>query len=89
MIPAVHPLRTLPMSCAYQSIDPTQALSLSQGSEHSFIDVRTVEEFEAAHVQGSYNIPLLFRGPVGAQPNLDFVDVVKQRFALDASLVFV
>ena len=77
------------MSSTYQSIDPTQALALSQGSEHTFIDVRTVEEFEAGHVAGSFNIPILFRGPGGAQPNLDFVDCIKQRFALDAALVFV
>jgi len=74
---------------SYQVINPTQALALSQGSQHTFIDVRTVEEFEAGHVGGSYNVPILFHGPGGAQPNLDFVDAMKRHFATDASLVFI
>lgn len=73
----------------YQTINPTEALALSQGSEHSFIDVRTLEEFEAGHVAGSYHIPILFRGPGGAQPNLDFVDAMKRHFAPNQALVFI
>jgi len=73
----------------YQTINPTQAHALGQGSEHTFIDVRTVEEFEAGHVAGSYNVPILFHGPGGAQPNLDFVDAMKRHFAPDRALVFI
>ncbi|MCP3917191.1 MAG: rhodanese-like domain-containing protein [bacterium] len=37
------------------------------------MDVRTVEEYEAGHVPGAFNIPYAFRGAVGMELNPNFV----------------
>lgn len=56
-------------------------------SGHTYLDVRTVEEFEAAHPTGAFNVPVMTRGPGGMQPNPKFVAVVAAKFAKDAKLV--
>ena len=53
----------------------------------TFLDVRSVPEFEQGHPAGAYNIPLLHQGPAGMQPNPRFVEVVKATFPLDTKLV--
>ncbi|MBL8862197.1 MAG: rhodanese-like domain-containing protein [Planctomycetes bacterium] len=58
---------------------------LAQG--YAYLDVRTVEEFEAGHPQGAYNVPVMTRGGLGLQPNPQFAAVVARRFARDAPLV--
>jgi rhodanese-related sulfurtransferase len=58
---------------------------LRQG--YTYLDVRTVEEFEAGHPAGAYNVPVMTRGHFGMQPNPHFVAVVARRFAPDAALV--
>ncbi|MBI3934433.1 MAG: rhodanese-like domain-containing protein, partial [Acidobacteria bacterium] len=45
------------------------------------------EEFDAGHVPGAKNIPLMERGPLGMAANPHFVDVVQKNFAKDANLV--
>lgn len=53
-----------------------------------YIDVRTVEEFEAGHVPGSYNIPIFFKTGMGMQPNPQFEALVKRHFRPEQELVF-
>lgn len=45
-----------------------------------YLDVRSVPEFEAGHVPGAYNIPLMHRGPAGMQPNPQFETQVESTF---------
>jgi len=54
-----------------------------------YVDVRSVEEFEAGHAQGAWNIPLnLYDAASGRMvPNPDFVKVVQAHFKPDAPLV--
>lgn len=52
-----------------------------------YVDVRSVVEFEQGHPAGSYNVPLLHRGPGGMTPNPDFLAVMESCFAADDKLV--
>ena len=54
---------------------------------HVYIDVRTVEEFEAGHVPGSYNIPIFFKTPMGLQQNPEFAALVQRHFQPAQALV--
>ncbi|KAK3244166.1 hypothetical protein CYMTET_46209 [Cymbomonas tetramitiformis] len=48
-------------------------------ADWSYLDVRTVEEFAAGHVEGAVNIPVFNSSPAGMAPNPSFVeDVLKQ-----------
>ena len=71
----------------YETINPTTAQERIEGSLWASLDVRTVEEFEAGHVPGAYNIPLLFRGSMGMEPNPHFLELVRQHFSQDQNLV--
>jgi len=51
------------------------------------VDVRTVEEFEAGHPAGAFNVPVMTRGPAGMQPNPEFVAIVSARFPKTTKLV--
>jgi len=66
---------------------PEQARALLQDEGWTYLDVRTVEEFEAGHVPGAYNIPIFFAGSYGMQPNADFVEAVKRTFQATERLV--
>ncbi len=54
---------------------------------YSYLDVRTVEEFEAGHPAGAFNVPVMTRGGGGMQPNPDFTKVVATKFSKSAKLV--
>jgi len=74
---------------SYRALNPTQVHELLAGDpEYVYIDVRSVQEFEHGHVPGSYNIPILFMTHAGMQPNPQFVQAVKQRFAQEQKIVF-
>ncbi len=45
-----------------------------------YVDVRSEPEFEAGHVPGALNVPLLNMGPGGMTPNPDFLPVMQQCF---------
>lgn len=75
---------------SYTNVNPAGARELIEGEpDHVVVDVRTVEEFEAGHVPGAYNVPFAFRGPFGMEPNPDFAATMKRLFASDAKLVLV
>ena len=74
---------------AFQNTDPAGAKELLDGDEGTvFVDVRTVEEFDAGHVPGAHNIPFGFATPLGLEPNPDFVSAIKRLYPLDSRLVF-
>jgi rhodanese-related sulfurtransferase len=60
-----------------------------QDAGATYLDVRSVPEFDQAHPAGAYNVPLLHLDPVTRQmrPNPDFVNVVKANFPPDAPLL--
>jgi rhodanese-related sulfurtransferase len=53
----------------------------------TYIDVRTVEEFEAGHPPGAVNVPIALSAPGGMAPNPHFLRVMKGAFPTDAKLV--
>lgn len=52
-----------------------------------YVDVRSEPEFEAGHVPGALNVPLLQQGPGGLTPNPDFLAVMKQAFGQNEKLI--
>lgn len=67
-------------------IQSTEAIALV-GSDAVFLDVRTVQEFEAGHAPGAYNIPLLVQNGAGMQPNPQFADEVEAALPRDRTIV--
>ena len=73
---------------AYQTSNPAGVKEILAGdSEWTYVDVRTVEEFEQAHVPGSYNITIFFMSSQGMQPNPGFADAVARAFEKQRKLV--
>jgi rhodanese-related sulfurtransferase len=68
-------------------ISPTEAHArMTAGA--TYLDVRSVPEFEAGHPAQARNIPIAHAGPGGMlRDNPDFVDVVTANFPRDAALV--
>ena len=66
-----------------------QQAQQEQASGATYLDVRSVPEFQQGHPAGAFNIPLLHLDPHTRQmrPNPEFVSVVKANFAQDAKLV--
>jgi len=74
----------------YRNIDPNQAQQmLSQDDRCRYLDVRTVEEFNAGYPAGAWNIPLLHADPTTGQRVLNgqFLQTVMAHFPPDAPLV--
>lgn len=73
----------------YESMNPKEAKRLLDGPEGwKYVDVRTVEEFQAGHPLNAYNVPVALRDARGGMaPNPDFVAVIQKTFPLDARLV--
>lgn len=72
----------------HQDLKPERVAALLAGKPAwTFVDVRTVEEFEQGHVPGAYNVPIMLRGAGGMVPNPKFLPVMKAAFARDARLV--
>lgn len=61
------------------------AALLAQGVP--YLDVRTVEEFQAGHVPGSLNLPLRLSAPGGMVENPDFGRVARALFSDDEKLI--
>ena len=72
---------------AIKRISPEEARDLVDTGGYTYLDVRSVPEFEAGHPTGAYNVPLLHMGPGGMSPNPDFLSVVQKSFPADAKLV--
>ncbi|MFQ5505713.1 MAG: rhodanese-like domain-containing protein [Planctomycetota bacterium] len=54
----------------------------------TYLDVRTVAEFEQGHAAGAFNVPFVFRNPGSPPtPNPEFLATVKRHFAKDSRLV--
>ena|SRR5215471_831842 len=60
-----------------------------QKSGATYLDVRSIPEFEQGHPEGAFNVPLMHADPVTRQmrPNAEFVDVVRANFPAETVLV--
>ena len=66
------------------NVTPLEAKRLLDDEGYTYLDVRTVEEFEAGHPSGAFNVPVAH---AGMAPNGEFVPVVEAAFEKDALLV--
>lgn len=72
-----------------KEVSPQEAYDLMQKDpEATYLDVRSVPEFDAGHPPGAINIPLLnFTPGLGMTPNPDFVQQVDAQFPKSAKLL--
>ncbi len=72
---------------AVKRIVPKEALDLlSQG--YSYVDVRSIPEFESGHPAGAFNVPLMhFMPGRGMTPNADFAAVMQKRWPKESLLI--
>src|SRR6478752_7461108 len=69
-------------------ITPEQAKELlDQAQDYIYLDVRTVQEFDAGHVPGAKNIPLMMSAMGRMQMNPDFVEIVESNFGKEQKLI--
>ena len=56
---------------------------------YTYVDVRSVMEYEQGHAEGAHNVPLLHRDVQTGQmaPNVDFLVVMQANYASDAKLL--
>ena len=52
-----------------------------------YVDVRSEPEFEAGHVPGALNVPLLHQGAGGLVANPEFLSVMQQAFGTGEKMV--
>jgi rhodanese-related sulfurtransferase len=71
---------------AAKSVSPEEAAALLADG-YVYVDVRTEPEFEAGHVPGALNVPLLNPGPAGMVANPEFLSVMQQAFGAGEKLV--
>ena len=60
---------------------------LDSDPECIYLDVRTVQEFDAGHVPGAKNIPLMEPAMGRMHLNAQFVEMVEGNFGKDAKLI--
>ena len=68
-------------------VSPEEALRLLREEGYTYLDVRSIPEFEEGHPEGAYNVPLMHMTPAGMQANGDFLAVVQQTFPESTKLV--
>ena len=71
---------------AIRSVSPEEAAALLADG-YVYVDVRSEPEFEAGHVPGALNVPLLHQGPGGMTANPEFLSVMQQAFGKGEKLV--
>jgi rhodanese-related sulfurtransferase len=84
--------RTATLDHTEKKVSNIKRISLEEAQElleqgHTYVDVRSIPEFEAGHVPGAFNVPVMHLGPGGMEPNPDFLKVMQATFANDAQLV--
>ena len=71
---------------AIKRISPKDAADL-QAQGYTYVDVRSVPEFEAGRPTGAVNIPFLHRNGMQMAPNPEFLTVLQAAFPPDAKFV--
>jgi rhodanese-related sulfurtransferase len=72
---------------AVRRVSPREAADLMDQDGWSYLDVRSVPEFDAGHPAGAYNIPLLHMEGPRLVPNAAFVTECERVFPNDTKLV--
>lgn len=72
-----HPIRSVPVQVAHELIN----------AGHRCLDVRTVEEYNAGHVEGALNIPYLVKCGPGMSKNHKFLEEVAAEFGKDDEII--
>eukprot|EP00899_Mesostigma_viride_P014755 jgi/Mesvir1/23280/Mv20982-RA.1 len=73
------PRGPLTARCNIQEVPAKTAYEMTKKGA-IYLDVRTVEEFKQSAPVGAINIPVMNKGPMGMQPNPDFLAAVNKRF---------
>jgi rhodanese-related sulfurtransferase len=68
----------------FKRVSPAEAKKLLDAG-YTYVDVRTVEEFDARHPEGAINVPLNLEGPPSEVP--EFVRVMRLLFPPEAKVV--
>ncbi|GJP49272.1 hypothetical protein CLOM_g8505 [Closterium sp. NIES-68] len=73
---------------SFATVPPSEAKTLLEAS-HTFLDVRTEEEFAKSHVAGAVNVAVMTGDPHkgASEKRSDFLDIVKSKFKPDTPLV--
>jgi rhodanese-related sulfurtransferase len=73
---------------SFQNISVREA-RLKQGEGYTYVDVRSIPEFEQGHPAGAVNVPLLHRDARTGQmmPNREFLDVMRANFRSESKLL--
>lgn len=69
-----------------QRVPPDEAAALLEQG-WTYVDVRSIPEFEQGHPAGAYNVPFQHKSARGLTPNPDFLAAMKAAFPADARLV--
>jgi E3 ubiquitin-protein ligase RNF13 len=73
---------------SHTTVTPPEAKELLEsGAGWTYVDVRTVEEFQRGHAPGAFNVPIAVNGPGGMMLNDDFLPVMERSFPKDAKLI--
>ena len=72
-----------------KQIDVRQAHELQRTDSYTYVDVRSVPEYDKGHPSGSHNVPLLnFDASIGRMvPNADFLRVMQANYPVDTKLL--
>lgn len=72
-----------------RDINVKEARELQQNEGYTYVDVRSVPEFDGGHPAGACNVPLLHRDPATGQmlPNPEFLAVMQANYGADARLL--
>ena len=68
-------------------VSPKEANKLMKEESFSYVDVRSVEEFQTGHPLGAYNVPWKCRSQQGLVPNKDFMRVMEGVFEKEAPII--
>ena len=70
-------------------VDAKTARTLQSEEGHTYVDVRSIPEFEKGHPEGARNVPLLHLDPATGQmqPNGEFLSVMRANYPPDTKLL--
>jgi len=74
------------METSPKSVTVQVAFELVQAG-HRYLDVRTLEEFNAGHVEDAINVPYMFKVGEGMVKNPNFIEEVLSHFTKDDKIV--
>ncbi|BAF14224.1 Os04g0249600, partial [Oryza sativa Japonica Group] len=86
-VPLLPALGSEPPSTPVPTVGVTAASHLVGSGGHSYLDVRTEEEFKKGHVENSLNVPFLFFTPQGKEKNTKFIEQVALHYDKEDNII--